>query len=103
MKVYDAQARHLRRAFRPYGTRRCGVRVAVGDVNGDGRLDVITAPGSGVAPHVKVFDGLTGRALGGFLALQVIPVPAFEGYDSSSTLGMILSSILATFGGGRIK
>jgi hypothetical protein len=40
-------------------------------------------------------------ALGGFLALQVMPVPIFEGYDSSSTIGMILSSILASFGGGR--
>jgi uncharacterized protein YunC (DUF1805 family) len=42
-------------------------------------------------------------ALGGFIALQIIPIPALEGYDSSSGLGMILSSILATFGGGRTK
>jgi hypothetical protein len=40
-------------------------------------------------------------ALGGFLALHIIPIPALEGYDSSSTLGTILSSILATFGAGR--
>jgi hypothetical protein len=42
-------------------------------------------------------------ALGGFIALQVLPIPALEGYDESSGLGMILSSILATFGGGRTK
>ncbi len=42
-------------------------------------------------------------ALGGFLAIQIIPIPALEGYDSSSTLGMILSSVLAMFGGGRGK
>lgn len=42
-------------------------------------------------------------ALGGFIAMQVLPIPALEGYDESSGLGMILSSILATFGGGRIK
>ena len=42
-------------------------------------------------------------ALGGFIAVQVIPIPVLEGYDSSSGLGMILSSILATFGGGRSK
>jgi len=42
-------------------------------------------------------------ALGGFIAMQVIPIPVLEGYDSSSGLGMILSSILATFGGGRSK
>jgi hypothetical protein len=40
-------------------------------------------------------------ALGGFLAMQIIPMPELEVYDSSSTVGMILSSILATFGGGR--
>jgi hypothetical protein len=42
-------------------------------------------------------------ALGGFIALHVIPLPVLESYDSSSTLGMILSSILATFGSGRGK
>jgi hypothetical protein len=42
-------------------------------------------------------------ALGGFIALQIIPIPALEVYDSSSGLGMILSSILASFGGGRTK
>lgn len=40
-------------------------------------------------------------ALGGFLALHIIPIAALDGYESSSTLGMILSSILAAFGSGR--
>jgi hypothetical protein len=42
-------------------------------------------------------------ALGGFIVMQIIPIPALEGYESSSGLGMILSSILATFGGGRTR
>jgi subtilisin family serine protease len=37
-----------------------GVRVTVGDVNDDGRMEVITAPGMGGGPHVKVFDAYTG-------------------------------------------
>jgi Domain of unknown function (DUF4394)/FG-GAP-like repeat/FG-GAP repeat len=46
---------------------RGGVFVAAGDVNGDGRPDIVTGPGKG-APEVRVFDGFDGALLGGFLA-----------------------------------
>lgn len=49
-------------------TFRGGVRLAVADVTGDGVADVITAPGPGMAPWVKVFDGASGNLLRTFLA-----------------------------------
>ncbi|OWK39902.1 IPT/TIG domain-containing protein [Fimbriiglobus ruber] len=47
-----------------------GVRVAVGDVNGDGIPDIITVPGPGGGPIVKVFSGVDGTLLQTFAALD---------------------------------
>jgi hypothetical protein len=34
-----------------------GVNIAVGNINGDNHLDLITAAGAGGGPHIKVIDG----------------------------------------------
>lgn len=47
-----------------------GVRVATGDINGDGTPDIITGPGPGIAPLVKIFDGLIANEIDSFLAFE---------------------------------
>jgi Matrixin/FG-GAP-like repeat/FG-GAP repeat len=52
-----------------------GVRVAVGDVNGDGVPDIITAPSPGGGPDIHVYDGRTGELMRQFFAYD----PHFTG------------------------
>src|SRR5262249_41664721 len=70
----DKGAEPLVRGFHPDGspwfeflayadTFLGGVRVAVGDVNGDGTPDIITGPGAGIAARIRVFDGRTRRPI----------------------------------------
>ena len=46
-------------AFSPYPTYQKGVRVAVADVDGDGRGEIVTAPGREAFTELRVFDGRT--------------------------------------------
>lgn len=69
VRVLDAQTGLEWLSLLPYNSGFTGgVRVATGDVNGDGVLDVITAPGPGMASNIKVFDGRTGGEIANFLA-----------------------------------
>ena len=38
---------------------RGGVRTAVGDINGDGQLDLVVAAGMGGGPRIAVYDGMS--------------------------------------------
>jgi hypothetical protein len=76
VKVFDGATLMELTSYSAFGSGfQGGVRVAVGDIDGDGRNDVITGAGPGGAPHVKVFDGQTDDLLRSFFAYH----PNFTG------------------------
>ncbi len=57
VRVFDGQTGAMLHQFLAYDADFTGgVSVAVGDVNADGSTDVITGPGPGARPRVKVFN-----------------------------------------------
>src|SRR5262249_32767840 len=57
------------RSFFSYAGFNGGVFVAAGDVDGDGKADLLTGAGAAASSHVKVFRGLDGTLLDSFFAL----------------------------------
>lgn len=69
VKVFDVATGDLLRSFLAFDIAfRGGVNLAVGDVNGDGHADIVTAPGAGGGPVVKEFSGADGSQLTAFFA-----------------------------------
>jgi hypothetical protein len=52
-----------------------GVNVAAGDLNGDGKADIVTGAGPGGGPHVEVFNGANFSTMASFYAYD----PSFRG------------------------
>ena len=71
VRVYDAVTKEVlfdRFVYDPAFTG--GVRVATGDVTGDGVPDLVVAAGVGGGPHIQVFDGVTFESLTSFFAYE---------------------------------
>lgn len=71
VSVFDVATGAVQLNFFAYDPRFTGgVRVAMGDTNLDGVTDVVTAPGPGGGPHIRVFDGRSGQLLRQFFAFD---------------------------------
>ncbi len=67
IKVYRADG-SVAASFDPFGPKwKNGMEIAVGDVDGDGRQEIVASANAGGAPMVKIFDA-AGKELKSFLA-----------------------------------
>src|SRR5262245_17404280 len=68
VKLFDGSPPVERASFLAYAESYTGgVRIALGDVTGDGVVDVLAVTGGGTSAHVKVFDGNTFAEVRSFL------------------------------------
>ena len=76
VRIFDGVTGNMVREFNAYDANfRGGVYIALADLDGDGKDDIITGAGAGGGPHVKVFNGATLHTDFSFMAYD----PGFTG------------------------
>ena len=63
VKAFNGRTQTNVASFFAYPSFNGGVRVAVGDVNGDGAPDIITGTGPGAGPYVDAFASSAGTTV----------------------------------------
>jgi uncharacterized repeat protein (TIGR01451 family) len=77
IRVFDGTGATLLRSVFPYGPAYAGgLFVAAGDLDGDGRADLVAGPDQGLVPQVRVVSGATGDDL---LAFPTFALPFAAG------------------------
>lgn len=63
VQVFDTATKQVVGRLDPFPGFEGAISVATGDVNGDTFADLVVGAGEGGGPHVKIYDGKTGRLL----------------------------------------
>lgn len=93
VKVYDGRTLKELGSFEAYSaTFTGGVSVAIADVNGDGRADIITGAGVGSAAQVKVFGGAGLFNAAGVLVAKPVAMRNFFAFDPSFRGGITVAA-----------
>ena len=97
VKVFDGKTFAEIASFFAFDTAFVGgVEVAAGDLDGDGKSEIVVAAGPGGGPHVKVFRGGDMAVLASFYAFD----PQFRGGVSAGIDGIARTLIVGAGPGG---
>lgn len=105
VKVFTLDGKELSR-FYTYGSHyKDGHDLAVGDVNADGIDEIITGPGEGSGPHIRVFN-INGKILGSFFVYNKENrggVRVSVGDVLPRRVGKEIATVPHTYGGPHVR